>query len=76
MKKITFKTLSGENFLSIGKEITIPLNKGLITAISGINKDKENDGNGVGKCVDKKTNIDVCIYDDAVLKDLKNFLKK
>jgi len=49
MKKIIFKTLNIRNFLSIGDEgITLSFHEGL-NIITGINHDKEDSKNGVGK---------------------------
>lgn len=48
MKQITFKKLSIQNFLSVGKELWIDFKDG-ITIITGENRDKNNDRNGVGK---------------------------
>lgn len=75
MKTVEFKTLSITNFLSFGKEVTIPLNKTGIFIITGHNHDKD-DGNGAGKCVDKSTKIDIQITDIQALKDFNFFLKK
>jgi hypothetical protein len=47
VKRVTFKELVIQNFLSIGKPVIIPLTEG-ITVITGKNLDKD-DGNGVGK---------------------------
>ena len=47
MKRVIFKELIIQNFLSIGKPVIIPLTEG-ITVITGKNLDKD-DGNGVGK---------------------------
>jgi len=49
LKNIIFKELKIQNFLSFGKEVTIPFTKG-INLITGINHDKD-DANGVGKSV-------------------------
>ena len=49
MKNITFKKISIKNFLSVGNQpVTIDFKKGL-HIITGINKDKEDRRNGVGK---------------------------
>lgn len=48
MKKIFFEKMTIQNFLSIGKEMVIEFSEG-ITVITGVNKDKEGDQNGVGK---------------------------
>ena len=49
MKYIQFKTLKIKNFLSIGNdEVVVNFNKGL-HIITGINRDKEDRRNGVGK---------------------------
>lgn len=48
MKNITFKRLSMANFLSIGKEVILDFKEG-INVITGVNLDKDGDGNGVGK---------------------------
>jgi DNA repair exonuclease SbcCD ATPase subunit len=49
MKKIVFKKIVLENFLSFGKEpVEVDVESG-ITFITGINKDKKDSKNGVGK---------------------------
>ena len=48
MKKIQFRTIEITNFLSVGKTQCVEFSDG-ITAIFGINHDKANDSNGVGK---------------------------
>lgn len=49
MKSVTFKKLSIQNFLSIGNEpVVIEFNTGL-HVITGVNKDKEDRRNGLGK---------------------------
>lgn len=48
MKSVHFKTIDITNFLSVGKTQHIDFSDG-ITAIFGINHDKSNDTNGVGK---------------------------
>jgi len=49
MRFITFKTLEGKNFLSFGDSVVkIDLQKG-VNVITGINLDKEDSKNGVGK---------------------------
>lgn len=47
MKKVNFTEIKIQNFLSYGKEVSIPLPDG-INIITGHNRDKD-DGNGVGK---------------------------
>ena len=49
MKEVNFKSLSIKNFLSVGEEpIVINFEPGL-HVITGVNKDKEDRRNGVGK---------------------------
>ena len=48
MKSVQFKTIDITNFLSVGKTQHIDFSDG-ITAIFGVNHDKANDANGVGK---------------------------
>lgn len=48
MKNIQFKSVDITNFLSVGKTQHIDFSDG-ITAIFGVNRDKANDTNGVGK---------------------------
>lgn len=48
MKKVQFNTIEITNFLSIGKTQTVSFADG-ITAIFGVNHDRSNDSNGVGK---------------------------
>ena len=67
MKHIEFKRLEIKNFLSIGEvPLKITFQKGL-NVITGTNFDKEDSRNGVGKCLDKKTTIDIRIEDEEVL---------
>jgi DNA repair exonuclease SbcCD ATPase subunit len=69
MKNIYFKTLTISNFLSFGKEISIPLNNDGISIITGYNLDRE-DGNGCGK----STVIDAFFF--ALFGDTLKELKK
>ena len=49
MKNVTFNTLKIKNFLSIGEdEVKVEFTKG-VHIITGINRDKEDRRNGVGK---------------------------
>ena len=49
MKRVNYRQLSIQNFLSIGKEpVVVPFTKG-IHIITGVNKDKTDRKNGVGK---------------------------
>lgn len=79
MKHVTFKTLKIQNFLSIGKELVIDIKCG-INIITGENKDKDNDGNGVGKST--IPNAMFFVLFGTTIKDLKkenivnNFAKK
>jgi len=76
MKKIDFKKINIRNFLSIGKDpVEIEFKKGL-NIITGINRDKEDSKNGVGKCVKDTTLIDINIEDLMVLETFKNFIEK
>ena len=61
MKKIDFKKIYIQNFLSIGNEpLEVEFQNG-VNVINGINRDEEDIGNAVGKCLDKKTKIKVRI---------------
>ena len=69
MKHVTFKKLSISNFLSVGKEpVEIEFKSGL-HVITGINKDKEDRRNGVGKSTIADA-IHFAIFGDT-LRDLK-----
>ena len=75
MKEVKFKTLTGKNFLSIGNvPIVFSFPEG-INIITGYNFDK-NDENGVGKCLDKTTEIEIRIEDKTVLECFKKSLNK
>ena len=75
MRNIYFNKLSGRNFLSIGDTpVIVDLTKG-INIITGKNHDKDC-VNGAGKCLDKKTRIDISIEDLTVQEKFKEFLKK
>ena len=49
MKKIIFKKISVKNFLSVGSEPVVIDFKSGLHIITGLNKDKEDRRNGVGK---------------------------
>lgn len=75
MKYITFKTLKIKNFLSVGEDdVCINFNKGL-HIITGINRDKEDRRNGVGKCVDPETKINIKIKHQPTLSLFLNLIK-
>ena len=76
MKRINFKLLEIENFLSIG-DTTVSINfKTGLNIITGVNHDKEDSKNGVGKCLDPLTEIDIEITDPTVLEKYEYFSKK
>ena len=68
MKKIVFKTIRAQNFLSFGKMVELPIEEG-ISVITGINHDKQGDANGCGKSTIFDA-IKFAIY-GSTLKDLK-----
>jgi hypothetical protein len=71
MRKITYKKLSGQNFLSIGNDtVEIDFQKGL-NLITGVNLDNPERKNGTGKCVDESTEIDILISDPTALEKFK-----
>jgi len=76
MKQIKFNRIEIENFLSVGD---IPVNidfKTGLNVITGVNHDKEDSKNGVGKCLDPLTEIDIEITDPTVLEKYEYFNKK
>ena len=75
MKTINFNELHIKNFLSIGNTPIIINFKTGINIITGINLDKPDRQNGVGKCVDPITEIDILIEDPMVLEKYNLFLK-
>jgi hypothetical protein len=75
MKQVNFTRIEIENFLSIGNEtVAIDFKTGL-NIITGVNHDKNESRNGVGKCLDEATEIDVLIEDQMVLEKFKLFCK-
>ena len=73
MKYITFKKLSIKNFLSVGEEpVTIDFETGL-HVITGINKDKEDRRNGVGKSTIADA-IHFAIFGDTLRELKKEFI--
>jgi len=74
VRNIKFNRLSGRNFLSIGDEpVIVDFNEG-INIITGKNYDKDC-VNGAGKCLDKKTRIDITINDPMVQEKYEEYLK-
>ena len=71
MRKITYKKLSVQNFLSIGNDtVTLEFQDGL-NLITGKNIDNPERKNAVGKCVDGQTEIDISIEDTMVLEKFR-----
>lgn len=77
MKQINFKTLSLKNFLSTGNQpLELDLSNKGIFVITGLNKDKgDNESNGTGKCLDKKTKILIKIPNSEIAKIFSEFQK-
>lgn len=74
MKKILYKNLLGQNFLSIGNDqIVIDFQSGF-NLITGKNLDNPDRVNGIGKCVDENTEIDIQINDATVLENFRKNL--
>lgn len=74
MRKIFYETLKGENFLSIGHDaVEINFHKGM-NLITGENIDNPNRKNGIGKCVDENTEIDIEIENTMVLENFRKNL--
>ena len=70
MKRINFKTVEIENFLSVGKTpVKVDFNTG-INVITGINHDKEDSKNGVGKSTIADA-VFFCLF-GTTIRDLKN----
>ena len=73
MKNIKYKNLKISNFLSVGHDVVeIDFQKGL-NQIDGINSDIPDRKNGVGKCLDEFTEVDILIEDTMVLERFKKF---
>lgn len=73
MRLIQFKTLTVKNFLSVGpKPLILNIQNG-VNIITGLNHDKEDSKNGVGKCLDKNTQIEIKIDDPMVLEKFLKF---
>lgn len=74
MRKIKYLTLKGQNFLSIGNDqIVIDFQSGF-NLITGKNIDNPDRVNGIGKCVDENTEIDIQIEDAMVLENFRKNL--
>lgn len=74
MKRINFKKLSIQNFLSVGNEaVVIDFTKG-INVITGINHDKEGSRNGVGKSVICDS-INFCLFGETLREIKKTHIK-
>lgn len=63
MKTINFKKISITNFLSFGKTQEYEFENG-ITLVCGRNKDRVDDPNGCGKCLDPNTEIEISVPDE------------
>ena len=74
MKKIIYKKLCGQNFLSVGNDqISVDFQSGF-NLITGKNLDNPERVNGIGKCVDENTEIDIQIDDPTVLENFRKNL--
>ena len=73
MKRVIFKRVIIQNFLSIGNEPVVIDFKSGLNIVTGNNKDKPDRKNGTGKCVDPKTEIEIQIDDPTVLEKFKKF---
>ena len=73
MKRVIFKRVAIQNFLSIGNEPVIIDFKHGVNLITGVNLDKPDRVNGTGKCVDPKTEIEISIDDPMVMEKFKKF---
>jgi len=74
MKRIIYKTLKGQNFLSIGNDqISVDFQSGF-NLITGKNLDNPERVNGIGKCVDENTEIDIQIDNPTVLENFRKNL--
>jgi hypothetical protein len=74
VRRIIYKTLKGQNFLSIGNDqIVIDFQSGF-NLITGNNIDNPDRVNGIGKCVDENTEIDIQITDTTVLENFRKNL--
>ena len=76
MKKLRFKRLTLKNFLSVGSTPLVLDFKDGLNLITGYNRDDPTSKNGIGKCLDPKTEIDISIDDEMVLEKFENFVKK
>jgi hypothetical protein len=75
MKSIIFDSVEIKNFLSIGNDPVVVNFKTGLNIVTGKNLDQEDRQNGIGKCVDYSTNIDIEIEDAMVLEKYNLFLK-
>ena len=74
MKTVNFQKLSFQNFLSVGEQpLELDFTTG-ITIITGENLDNIGSRNGIGKCLDPSTEIDIMIEDSTVLEKFENIL--
>ena len=76
MKTIKFHKIKIRNFMSFGDEITeLDFTNGL-NLITGFNRDMPESKNGIGKCLDPKTEIIISIADKTVLERFKKLTEK
>lgn len=64
MKRINFTKITIKNFLSIGNEPVVINFKQGMNVIMGVNRDEEDIKNGAGKCLDKRTKINVRVPEE------------
>lgn len=74
MRKVIYEKLVVQDFLSIGNApVEIDFHPGM-NLITGENLDNPERRNGIGKCVDENTEIDIQIEDTTVLVNFRKNL--
>lgn len=61
------------NFFSVGADPLILEFKEGLHLITGTNKDNPTEKNGIGKCLDPNTEVDIQIQDETVLEMFRYF---
>ena len=76
MHKIILKSLEISNFLSVGPPLPFDYDRHYgLNYIYGLNKDIEGVRNGVGKCVEGNTKIDIIFENTEIENKFLDFIK-